>query len=51
VGNVLKRRGIAPAPKRSQSTTWKEFIESHMAALAGIDFFTVEVLSWHGLVT
>jgi hypothetical protein len=23
VGNVLKRRGIAPAPKRSQSTTWK----------------------------
>src|SRR5215467_785458 len=51
VGNVLKRHGIAPAPKRSQSTTWKEFIQSHMAALAGIDFFTVEVLSWHGLVT
>jgi hypothetical protein len=51
VGNVLKRRGIAPAPKRSQSTTWKEFIESHAAALAGIDFFSVEVLSWHGLVT
>ena len=45
VGNVLKRHGIAPAPKRSQSTTWKEFIQSHMAVLAGIDFFTVEVLS------
>jgi putative transposase len=29
VGNVLKRRGIAPAPKRSQNTTWKEFIQSH----------------------
>jgi hypothetical protein len=27
VGNVLKRRGIAPAPKRSQTTTWKEFIQ------------------------
>jgi hypothetical protein len=51
VGNVLKRHGIAPAPRRSQSTTWKEFIQSHMAVLAGIDFFTVEVLSWHGLVT
>jgi hypothetical protein len=51
VGNVLKRHGIAPAPKRSQSTTWKEFIQSHMAVLAGIDFFTVEVLSWRGLVT
>ena len=51
VGNVLKRHGIAPAPKRSQSATWKEFIQSHMAVLAGIDFFTVEVLSWRGLVT
>jgi hypothetical protein len=51
VGNVLKPHGIAPAPKRSQSTTWKRFIESHTAVLAGIDFFTVEVLSWRGLVT
>src|SRR5215831_14827315 len=50
-GHVLKRHGIAPAPKRSQSTTWKEFIQSHMAVLAGMDFFTVEVLSWRGLVT
>jgi hypothetical protein len=51
VGNVLKRHGIAPAPKRSQNTTWKAFIESHLAVLAGIDFFTVEVLTWRGLVT
>jgi hypothetical protein len=45
MGNVLKRHGIAPALERSQSTTWKEFIQSHLAVLAGIDFFTVEVLS------
>jgi hypothetical protein len=51
VGNILKRHGVAPAPKRSQETTWKEFIQSHMAVLAGIDFFTVEVLTWRGLVT
>ena len=51
VGSVLRRHGIEPAPKRSKSTTWKEFIESHMAVLAGIDFFTVEVLTWRGLVT
>jgi putative transposase len=51
VGNVLRRHGIAPAPKRSQTTTWKEFIQSHLAVLAGIDFFMVEVLSWRGLVT
>ena len=30
---------------------WKEFIQSHLAVLAGIDFFTVEVLAWRGLVT
>ena len=36
--------GIAPAPKQSQNTTWKEFIQSLLAVLAGIDFFTVEVL-------
>jgi len=51
VGNVLRRHGIAPAPGRSRTTTWKQFIQSHMAVLAGIDFFTVEVLSWRGLVT
>ena len=51
VGNVLKRHGIAPAPKRSQTTTWKEFIAAHMAVLAGADFFTVEVLTWRGLAT
>src|ERR1051325_657829 len=51
VGNVLRRHGIAPAPKRSQTTPWKDFIRTHMAVLAGIDFFTVEVLTWKGLVT
>ena len=51
VGNLLRRYGIAPAPKRSQNTTWKDFIASHMAVLAGTDFFTVEVLTWRGLAT
>ena len=31
VGNILRRHGIAPTPKRKQSTTWSEFI--HCAAL------------------
>jgi transposase len=51
VGNVLHRYGIAPAPKRRQNTTWRDFIASHMAVLAGTDFFTVEVLTWRGLAT
>src|SRR5215813_1892875 len=51
IGNILKRHGIAPAPKRSQTTTWKDFISAHLAVLAGADFFTVEVLTWRGLAT
>jgi transposase InsO family protein len=51
VGNVLRRHGIAPAPKRSQTTTWKDFIASHMAVMSGMDFFTAEVLTWRGLAT
>ena len=51
VGNILCRHGLAPAPKRIQNTTWKDFIASHMAVLAGVDFFTVEVLTWRGLAT
>jgi len=51
VKNVLRRHGIAPAPKRSQVTSWKDFLAAHMNVLAGCDFFTVEVLSWRGLAT
>jgi hypothetical protein len=51
VGNILRRYQIAPAPERSRTTTWKEFIRSHMDVLAGTDFFTVEVLTWPGLIT
>ncbi|MCX6626986.1 MAG: hypothetical protein NTW28_05075 [Candidatus Solibacter sp.] len=51
IGNIPRRHGIPPAPERSQITTWKDFISSHMAVLAGTNFLTVEVLTWRGLVT
>jgi transposase InsO family protein len=51
VGNILRRYRIPPAPKRSQNTTWKDFIASHMAVLAGTDLFTMEVLTWRGHAT
>ena len=51
VGNILRRYGIPPAPNRSQTTTWKDFIASHMDVLSATDFFTVEVLTWRGLAT
>ena len=43
VGNILKRHGIAPAPERKTTTTWKEFIRTHMDVLVATDFFTAEV--------
>ena len=51
IGNILKRHDIPPAPKRKQTTTWKDFIRAHMAVMVGTDFFTVEVLTLKGLKT
>src|SRR5215471_8634944 len=51
VGNVLKRHGIAPAPERKTTTTWKEFIRTHLDVLVATDFFTAEVWTLGGLVT
>ncbi len=50
-GNVLKRHGIAPAPERKTTTTWTEFIRTHMDVLVATDFFTTEVWTLGGLVT
>ena len=33
VGNILKRHGLAPAPERKTTTTWKECIRTHMEGL------------------
>jgi putative transposase len=51
VGNVLKRHGIPPAPERKTTTTWKEFIRTHLDVLVATDFFTTEVWTLGGLVT
>src|SRR5229473_1541034 len=51
VGNVLRRHGLPPAPERKRTTTWAAYIRTHLALLAGTDFFTAEVLTLRGLVT
>src|SRR5262245_60166557 len=51
VGNVLKRHGIAPAPERKTTTTWREFIRTQLDVLVATDFFTTEVWTLGGLVT
>ena len=51
VGNVLRRCGLPPAPERERTTPWSVFIRTHLALLAGTDFFTAEVLTLRWLVT
>jgi putative transposase len=51
VGNILRRHGLSPAPKRKQTVSWKDFIRSHRDVLVGMDFFTAEVLTLTGLLT
>jgi putative transposase len=40
VDNILKRHGIPPAPERKKTTTWNEFIRTHMEGLVATDLFT-----------
>ena len=51
VSSVLRNYGIPPVRERRRKTTWKDFFSAHMAVLTGVDFFTVEVLTWRGLAT
>ena len=51
VGNILRRHGLSPAPKRKQTVSWKDFIRSHRDVLVGMDLFTAEVLTLKGLLT
>jgi putative transposase len=40
VGNILHRHALPP--ERTRTTTWPAFIRTHLALLAGADFFTAE---------
>jgi len=52
VRNILRRHHIDPAPKRRQGgMSWSQFLKMHWELLAATDFFTIEVATWHGLVT
>src|ERR1022692_4060274 len=51
VGNILKRHGLGPAPKRKRNTTWAQSIRRHKEVLWATDFFTTEVWTSTGLTT
>jgi transposase InsO family protein len=52
VRNSLRRHHMDPAPQRRKAgMSWHKFLKIHWDVLAATDFFTVEVATWHGLVT
>jgi len=52
VRNILRRHHMDPAPQRRKAgMSWGQFLKLHWEVLAATDFFTVEVATWHGLVT
>src|ERR1700752_472131 len=52
VRNILRRHHLDPAPRRCHTgMSWTQFLRLHWEVLAATDFFTVEVATWHGLVT
>jgi transposase InsO family protein len=52
VRNILRRQHLDPAPQRRKAgMSWAQFLKMHWEVLAATDFFTVEVTTWHGLVT
>ena len=50
IKRILKEQGIEPAPLRGRCVSWATFIKAHVEAIAAADIFTVEVVSWLGLV-
>ena len=51
IRRILKDHLIEPAPARGRHIPWSMFLKAHWKAIVASDFFTVEVWSWHGLVT
>lgn len=48
IRRILAENGLDPAGPRS--TTWSAFLMAHWSAIAAMDFFSVEVVTWRGLV-
>jgi putative transposase len=52
VRNLLRCHHLEPAPQRRKGgMSWSQFLKLHWDVLAATNLFTVEVTTWHGLVT
>ena len=48
IKRALAENGIDPAGRRPMR--WKTFLKAHWGAIAATDFFTIEGVTWQGLV-
>jgi homeodomain-containing protein len=48
IKRILAENGIDPAGRRPMS--WKTFLKAHWGAIAATDFFTIEAVTWRGLM-
>ncbi len=48
IKRILAENGIDPAGRRP--TSWKTFLKAHWGVIAATDFFSIEVITWRGLV-
>ena len=51
IANILRDKGIEPAPERDAHTRWSTFLKAHWECLTATDFLSVEVCTMRGLVT
>ena len=50
IRRILLEHGLEPAPARSKRMPWKTFLKAHLGEITASDFFSVEVLTFTGLV-
>lgn len=50
IKDILKEHGLEPAPSRAKRMPWKTFLKAHFGVIAATNFFSVEVLTFTGLV-
>ncbi len=50
VRRILTEDGIEPAPERRKDMPWATFLKAHWGAIAAMDFFNVEVMTFTGPV-
>jgi hypothetical protein len=50
IKRILLEAGTELAPERGKRTSWSDFLRAHWGAIAAMDFFTVEAVTWAGLV-